>query len=132
MKIYSSSFQTRLLWSYSIVLLWNSYGPFRMCLPCRILRQRFSRRLQTYVSFKRKNPKRLSKSFKFFLSIDFSFLTLTFYAACPEGTYKPNADPGDIRSCLKCPHEYQTSPRGSNSLAMCTCKENYFWQNERL
>ena len=59
------------------------------------------------------------------------FSIILFYAACPEGTYKPNADPGDIRSCLKCPHEHQTSPRGSGSLAMCTCKENYFWQNER-
>ena len=50
---------------------------------------------------------------------------------CPEGTYKSTADPGDIRSCSKCPHEHQTSPLGSNSADMCTCREGYLWQNGR-
>ena len=60
-----------------------------------------------------------------------SFTKFVFYTACPEGTYKSTADPGDIRSCLKCPHEYQTSPLGSDSVDMCTCKQNYLWKNGR-
>ena len=53
------------------------------------------------------------------------------FSECPRGTYKSISDPGDIRSCIKCPHEHQTSPQGSNSVDMCVCEENYLWQNGR-
>uniref|UniRef100_A0A4W3I336 Sushi, von Willebrand factor type A, EGF and pentraxin domain containing 1 n=1 Tax=Callorhinchus milii TaxID=7868 RepID=A0A4W3I336_CALMI len=45
--------------------------------------------------------------------------------ACPSGTYKPEATPGGISTCLPCPGENETSPLGSTSVTDCVCKEGY-------
>ena len=50
---------------------------------------------------------------------------------CPKGTYKNTSEPGDIRSCLKCPHEHQTSAEGSTSADDCTCNAGYLGKNGR-
>nr|XP_056705184.1 sushi, von Willebrand factor type A, EGF and pentraxin domain-containing protein 1 [Euleptes europaea] len=45
--------------------------------------------------------------------------------ACPSGTYKPEASPGGISTCVSCPDENHTSPPGSTSIEDCICKEGY-------
>ena len=46
-------------------------------------------------------------------------------SACPKGTYKPSLEPGDKRSCFKCPHKDQISPLGSWDVSQCRCKDGY-------
>ncbi|XP_042551824.1 sushi, von Willebrand factor type A, EGF and pentraxin domain-containing protein 1 [Dipodomys spectabilis] len=45
--------------------------------------------------------------------------------ACPSGTYKPEALPGGISTCISCPDENHTSPPGSTAPEDCVCKEGY-------
>ncbi|EGW02022.1 Sushi, von Willebrand factor type A, EGF and pentraxin domain-containing protein 1 [Cricetulus griseus] len=45
--------------------------------------------------------------------------------ACPSGTYKPEASPGGISTCIPCPDENHTSPPGSTSPEDCVCREGY-------
>uniref|UniRef100_A0A8C6R2L0 Sushi, von Willebrand factor type A, EGF and pentraxin domain-containing protein 1 n=1 Tax=Nannospalax galili TaxID=1026970 RepID=A0A8C6R2L0_NANGA len=45
--------------------------------------------------------------------------------ACPSGTYKPEASPGGISTCISCPDENHTSPPGSTSPEDCVCREGY-------
>ncbi|XP_067886734.1 sushi, von Willebrand factor type A, EGF and pentraxin domain-containing protein 1 isoform X1 [Heterodontus francisci] len=45
--------------------------------------------------------------------------------ACPSGTYKAEAKPGGISTCLHCPNENYTSLPGSTSIKDCVCKEGY-------
>ncbi|KAM7319810.1 hypothetical protein ACRRTK_021493 [Alexandromys fortis] len=45
--------------------------------------------------------------------------------ACPSGTYKPEASPGGISTCIPCPDENHTSRPGSTSPEDCVCREGY-------
>nr|XP_015802266.2 sushi, von Willebrand factor type A, EGF and pentraxin domain-containing protein 1 isoform X3 [Nothobranchius furzeri] len=45
--------------------------------------------------------------------------------ACPPGTYKPEATPGGLSTCLSCPDTQHTSQPGSTSLDDCVCKPGY-------
>uniref|UniRef100_A0A672YPJ6 Sushi, von Willebrand factor type A, EGF and pentraxin domain-containing protein 1 n=1 Tax=Sphaeramia orbicularis TaxID=375764 RepID=A0A672YPJ6_9TELE len=45
--------------------------------------------------------------------------------ACPPGTYKPEATPGGLGTCLPCPDQQHTSQPGSTSLTDCVCKPGY-------
>ncbi|XP_072444221.1 sushi, von Willebrand factor type A, EGF and pentraxin domain-containing protein 1 isoform X6 [Chiloscyllium punctatum] len=45
--------------------------------------------------------------------------------ACPSGTYKVEAKPGGISTCLHCPDENYTSLPGSTSIKDCVCKEGF-------
>ncbi|XP_043572153.1 sushi, von Willebrand factor type A, EGF and pentraxin domain-containing protein 1 isoform X1 [Chiloscyllium plagiosum] len=45
--------------------------------------------------------------------------------ACPSGTYKVEAKPGGISTCLHCPDENYTSLPGSTSFKDCVCKEGF-------
>uniref|UniRef100_A0A1A7X820 Sushi, von Willebrand factor type A, EGF and pentraxin domain containing 1 n=2 Tax=Iconisemion striatum TaxID=60296 RepID=A0A1A7X820_9TELE len=45
--------------------------------------------------------------------------------ACPPGTYKPEATPGGLSTCLSCPDTQHTSQPGSTSLDDCICKPGY-------
>ncbi|XP_043916972.1 sushi, von Willebrand factor type A, EGF and pentraxin domain-containing protein 1 isoform X2 [Protopterus annectens] len=45
--------------------------------------------------------------------------------ACPPGTYKPEATPGGLSTCIQCPDENHTSPPGSTSMEDCVCKEGF-------
>ncbi|XP_017288668.1 sushi, von Willebrand factor type A, EGF and pentraxin domain-containing protein 1 isoform X3 [Kryptolebias marmoratus] len=45
--------------------------------------------------------------------------------ACPPGTYKPEATPGGLSTCLSCPDTQHTSQPGSTSLDDCLCKPGY-------
>lgn len=45
--------------------------------------------------------------------------------ACPPGTYKPEASPGGISTCIPCPDENHTSPPGSTAPEDCVCREGY-------
>ncbi|XP_061133183.1 sushi, von Willebrand factor type A, EGF and pentraxin domain-containing protein 1 isoform X1 [Syngnathus typhle] len=46
-------------------------------------------------------------------------------AACPPGTYKPEATPGGPGTCLPCPDRQHTSRPGGTSLDDCVCKAGY-------
>ncbi|XP_071491017.1 LOW QUALITY PROTEIN: sushi, von Willebrand factor type A, EGF and pentraxin domain-containing protein 1-like [Diadema antillarum] len=46
---------------------------------------------------------------------------------CPVGSYKHQALPGGISTCLPCPDPNQVSPTNSTSSFMCICKEGYRW-----
>ena len=66
---------------------------------------------------------RLQKTFiclYFFRKVFFLYLL-----ACPKGTYKPTIEPGDKRSCFKCPFKDQISPFGSYDVNQCRCKDGY-------
>ena len=52
-------------------------------------------------------------------------VSIFFLPACPKGTYKPSLEPGDKRSCFKCPHKDQISPLGSWVVSQCRCKDGY-------
>ncbi|KAL0970174.1 hypothetical protein UPYG_G00238360 [Umbra pygmaea] len=45
--------------------------------------------------------------------------------ACPPGTYKPEATPGGLGTCLPCPDQLHISPPGSTSPSDCVCKQGY-------
>ncbi|XP_028973250.2 sushi, von Willebrand factor type A, EGF and pentraxin domain-containing protein 1 isoform X3 [Esox lucius] len=45
--------------------------------------------------------------------------------ACPPGTYKPEATPGGLGTCLPCPDQHHTSPPGSTSPSDCVCKQGF-------
>ncbi|MEQ2306089.1 Sushi, von Willebrand factor type A, EGF and pentraxin domain-containing protein 1, partial [Ameca splendens] len=45
--------------------------------------------------------------------------------ACPPGTYKPEAIPGGLTTCLSCPDAKHTSQPGSTTLDDCVCKPGY-------
>ncbi|XP_063042299.1 sushi, von Willebrand factor type A, EGF and pentraxin domain-containing protein 1 isoform X3 [Engraulis encrasicolus] len=45
--------------------------------------------------------------------------------ACPSGTYKPEATPGGLTSCLACPDKHHTSQPASTALSDCVCQEGY-------
>ena len=47
---------------------------------------------------------------------------------CPSGTYKPNQDPGDMRSCLPCPGSDMTSPPASHHVDQCRCREGFTYK----
>ena len=48
-----------------------------------------------------------------------------YFLECPSGTYKPDRDPGDRRSCLPCPGDHMVSPAGSYSALQCHCTDGY-------
>ncbi|XP_077973714.1 sushi, von Willebrand factor type A, EGF and pentraxin domain-containing protein 1-like isoform X2 [Styela clava] len=48
---------------------------------------------------------------------------------CPEGTYKPEAVPGGVKSCLPCPDTRMTSSEASTSLDQCLCTEGFNKEN---
>lgn len=48
-----------------------------------------------------------------------------FISACPPGTYKSRAVPGDVRSCTRCPDENHTTFKGSTDVSQCVCKKGY-------
>ncbi|KAM9329386.1 sushi, von Willebrand factor type A, EGF and pentraxin domain-containing protein 1 [Gastrophryne carolinensis] len=45
--------------------------------------------------------------------------------ACPAGTYKPEALPGGVSTCIPCPDPNHSSLPGSTSLEDCVCKDGY-------
>eukprot|EP00095_Tigriopus_kingsejongensis_P000543 maker-scaffold212_size255419-snap-gene-0.10 protein:Tk00543 transcript:maker-scaffold212_size255419-snap-gene-0.10-mRNA-1 annotation:"hypothetical protein BRAFLDRAFT_103549" len=45
--------------------------------------------------------------------------------ACPEGTFKSHAGPGDKKSCQPCPLPHQTSPLASSSHEQCECQPGH-------
>uniref|UniRef100_A0AAY4CTR2 Sushi, von Willebrand factor type A, EGF and pentraxin domain-containing protein 1 n=1 Tax=Denticeps clupeoides TaxID=299321 RepID=A0AAY4CTR2_9TELE len=45
--------------------------------------------------------------------------------ACPSGTYKPEATPGGLGTCIPCPDNHHTSQPGSTALSDCVCQEGY-------
>ncbi|XP_051576791.1 sushi, von Willebrand factor type A, EGF and pentraxin domain-containing protein 1 isoform X5 [Myxocyprinus asiaticus] len=45
--------------------------------------------------------------------------------ACPSGTYKPEAVPGGVGTCLPCPDRHHTSRPGSTHISDCMCTEGY-------
>ncbi|XP_076145380.1 sushi, von Willebrand factor type A, EGF and pentraxin domain-containing protein 1 isoform X2 [Alosa pseudoharengus] len=45
--------------------------------------------------------------------------------ACPSGTYKPEAAPGGLSTCIPCPYQHHTSQPGSTALSDCVCQEGY-------
>ncbi|KAI5629830.1 sushi, von Willebrand factor type A, EGF and pentraxin domain-containing protein 1 isoform X1 [Silurus asotus] len=49
--------------------------------------------------------------------------------ACPPGTYKPEAVPGGVGTCLPCPDPQHTSRPGSTSLSDCVCNKGYLLHN---
>ncbi|XP_017574246.1 sushi, von Willebrand factor type A, EGF and pentraxin domain-containing protein 1 isoform X1 [Pygocentrus nattereri] len=49
--------------------------------------------------------------------------------ACPPGTYKPEAAPGGIGTCLPCPKPQHTSRPGSTDISDCVCKDGYTLHN---
>ena len=52
-------------------------------------------------------------------------LHVFFSLACPKGTYKPSIEPGDKRSCFKCPYKDQISDLGSWDVSQCRCRDGY-------
>ncbi|GCC29611.1 hypothetical protein chiPu_0008054 [Chiloscyllium punctatum] len=52
-------------------------------------------------------------------------IVCSFPLACPSGTYKVEAKPGGISTCLHCPDENYTSLPGSTSIKDCVCKEGF-------
>lgn len=53
------------------------------------------------------------------------FFSCLFLTVCPPGTYKPEATPGGLSTCLSCPDTQHTSQPGSTSLDDCVCKPGY-------
>ena len=45
--------------------------------------------------------------------------------ACPPGTYKAIASPGDASTCTRCPDENHTTFKGSVDLSQCICKKGF-------
>ncbi|XP_030635356.1 LOW QUALITY PROTEIN: sushi, von Willebrand factor type A, EGF and pentraxin domain-containing protein 1 [Chanos chanos] len=45
--------------------------------------------------------------------------------ACPAGTYKPEATPGGLGTCLPCPDPNHTSLPGSTTPSDCVCMQGY-------
>ncbi|MED6257636.1 Sushi, von Willebrand factor type A, EGF and pentraxin domain-containing protein 1, partial [Ataeniobius toweri] len=50
---------------------------------------------------------------------------LCSFSSCPPGTYKPEAIPGGLTTCLSCPDAKHTSQPGSTTLDDCACKPGY-------
>ena len=50
---------------------------------------------------------------------------ICFSKACPPGTYKSKAIPGDVSTCTRCPDENHTTFKGSTDLGKCVCKKGY-------
>ncbi|XP_041475001.1 sushi, von Willebrand factor type A, EGF and pentraxin domain-containing protein 1-like isoform X1 [Lytechinus variegatus] len=46
---------------------------------------------------------------------------------CPIGSYKREALPGGINTCLPCPDQNHVSPLNNTSPNMCVCKDGYRW-----
>ena len=63
----------------------------------------------------------LSLLFRFYLAF-FTFLSLL---ACPSGTYKSDDNPGDVRTCVKCPDENHVTEPGATSGEQCVCRKGY-------
>uniref|UniRef100_A0A8B9HXL3 Sushi, von Willebrand factor type A, EGF and pentraxin domain-containing protein 1 n=1 Tax=Astyanax mexicanus TaxID=7994 RepID=A0A8B9HXL3_ASTMX len=49
--------------------------------------------------------------------------------ACPSGTYKPEAVPGGVGTCVPCPDPQHTSRPGSTAVTDCVCKDGYTLHN---
>ncbi|XP_072543610.1 sushi, von Willebrand factor type A, EGF and pentraxin domain-containing protein 1 isoform X2 [Salminus brasiliensis] len=49
--------------------------------------------------------------------------------ACPSGTYKPEAMPGGVGTCVPCPDPQHTSRPGSTAVSDCVCKDGYTLHN---
>lgn len=55
----------------------------------------------------------------------FAKLHIFNYSACPGGTYKDEALPGNEKSCIPCPDPKMNSPPASVSLDQCVCEEGF-------